>query len=374
MAVRRGEPFMNQELAYRMLSELIGWTRDEAMREFAWLGLIARLKYDGYRGYVAGARFFESLIDWLQQFEKGDRAAAYAFVRRRLIYVGPYELQHLVDLFFPETVQRLLRDTAAKRLQVPPYRVWSNADAAKGYNRLLRQSLFLGMSDGARIDAFRRTNVGRVKNEQVWPAMDVDDERWDDAINDLRNDLGDSSAQFATVFLIDDFVASGLTLLRKEGGEWKGKLPRLWKKLKPLTKTHLESGFELVVHHYIAGAQAEAGLLERHRELVAARGDDWFGSVSFTFGTVFPDEIRVQQPADEAFVRLVDKHYNKNIMTKSMLVGGEDGRLGFSACGLPLVLEHNTPNNSVALLWAEADSDASQPEMRPLFRRRQRHL
>jgi hypothetical protein len=365
---------MNQELAHRMLSDLLGWTREESMREFAWLGLVARLKYDGYRGYVVGARFIESLIDWLQQFSKSDRATAYAFVRRRLVYIGPYELQHLVELFFPEIVQRRLREEAAKRHELASFRVWSNKDAAATYKKLLRQSLFLGLSDGARIDAFRRANVGRIKNEQVWAAIDVDDERWAEALDDLRGDLGDPTARFASVFLIDDFVASGLTLLRKKGNDWKGKLLRFWQGVKKRAETHFDPGFQLVVHHYVAAAQAEADIQMRHQQVAEERRTDWFQNVSFTFGTVLPASLRLRSPEDDAFLKLIDAYYNPSIMTKSMQVGGDDGRLGFHKCALPLVLEHNTPNNSVALLWAEAEASATAPEMRPLFRRRQRHL
>ena len=39
----------------------------------------------------------------------------------------------------------------------------------------------------------------------------------------------------------------------------------------------------------------------------------------------------------------------------------------------PLVLEHNTPNNSVALLWAETAGGDTALAMRPLFRQRRRH-
>jgi len=129
-----------------------------------------------------------------------------------------------------------------------------------------------------------------------------------------------------------------------------------------------------VVHHYLAAAQAEEGLVARNAEIANERDHDWFEKVRFTFGAVLPSSIRVSSPADDAFLQLVNTHYNKNIMTKSMQVGGEDGRLGFHECALPVVLEHNTPNNSVALLWAEQDKTDEAPEMRPLFRRRQRHL
>ena len=55
-------------------------------------------------------------------------------------------------------------------------------------------------------------------------------------------------------------------------------------------------------------------------------------------------------------------------------------KLGYGGCALPLILDHNTPNNSMPLLWAETvgspkvDGMAAVPAMRPLFRRRQRHI
>ena len=47
---------------------------------------------------------------------------------------------------------------------------------------------------------------------------------------------------------------------------------------------------------------------------------------------------------------------------------------GYKGCGLPLVLDHNTPNNSVALLWAQSgDNVGVNHTMKPLFARRKRH-
>lgn len=75
------------------------------------------------------------------------------------------------------------------------------------------------------------------------------------------------------------------------------------------------------------------------------------------------------------FGKLVQAYYNDAIANKNphMKKGGEDARYGFGKCGLPLVLEHNTPNNSLALLWAETSGEGGGRAMRPLFRRRQRH-
>lgn len=75
---------MNQELGLRILSQIMTWTDDRAREEFAWLRLMARLKYDGYRDFQAGMRFIESLATWLQQFKPAERKTAYDFVRRRV--------------------------------------------------------------------------------------------------------------------------------------------------------------------------------------------------------------------------------------------------------------------------------------------------
>lgn len=48
-------------------------------------------------------------------------------------------------------------------------------------------------------------------------------------------------------------------------------------------------------------------------------------------------------------------------------VGGvEHLGLGYGGCALPLVLDHNTPNNSVALLWAETEAGSAMAAWRLL--------
>jgi hypothetical protein len=48
-------------------------------------------------------------------------------------------------------------------------------------------------------------------------------------------------------------------------------------------------------------------------------------------------------------------------------------KLGYANCALPVVLEHNTPNNSFPLLWAETARANGAHAMEPLFFRRDRH-
>jgi hypothetical protein len=355
---------------------LMGWDSERARKEFAWLDLISRLKYDSYRGYFAGARFVENLLDWLQQFEPSEREVAYNFVRRRLVFVGAAELQHLVELFYPETVRDLLAASVAAAFGLPRYLVWSREETQREYKQLLRQSLFLGISDGARLDTFRRANVGVIRNEQVVPTIEVDEQRWASLLKDLKKDLKDDTAAFRFIFLVDDFTGSGLTLLREQSdGSWTGKLVRFWSVVRQhVSKGTVAKDFSLVVHYYLASAHAAVTISERARRVREHQADDWFPRVEYRFGAVLPSTLPLTADTDADFIDVVNKHYNPTIMTESMLVGGEDGRLGFASSALPLVLEHNTPNNTVSLVWAEAEKTESAPEMRPLFRRRQRHL
>ena len=87
---------------------------------------------------------------------------------------------------------------------------------------------------------------------------------------------------------------------------------------------------------------------------------------------VLPQSVCVTETTHPKFWPLTQKYYDASIEDKHTDVGGGDVRLGFGGAALPLILEHNTPNNSVALLWAETDGVEGVP-MRPLFRRRQRH-
>lgn len=42
---------MKQDLAVRVLSQVMNWSDVRAREEFEWLRLMARLKYDGYRDF-----------------------------------------------------------------------------------------------------------------------------------------------------------------------------------------------------------------------------------------------------------------------------------------------------------------------------------
>lgn len=380
---------MDQQLALRVLDEIMHWDEPRRQHEFEWLQLMSRFKYDDYRDFGAGMRFLERLADWLQQFESSERETAYQFVKDRLIYFGRDEIAHLVELFYYRNVQPQLQLEVAAQLGIRPYLVWSRPESIDLYARTLRQCLFFGLSDGARIDSFRRVNTPEIKNDQILLATEISDEKWADVLDSLRKDLGDKHARFKFAFLLDDFIGTGSTLIRLDKGKWKGRLVRFWLALPegdkqrtsgdeiasggvPADDTVFEPNFVIQVHHYISTAEAQQKVLHREKDIRTGRGKDWFPSVAFTFGTILPGDIKITPENATDLRPLIEKHYNGRLENDSTRVGGTDDiKFGYGYCGLPLVLEHNTPNNSLPLIWADLPDGI--PEMRPLFRRRQRH-
>ena len=376
---------MNQNLGLKILGQIMDWDDERARVEFDWIRLMARLKYDGYRDFQAGMRFVESLATWLQQFNSSDRVTAYHFVRKTLVYIGPSEMRRLVEQFFPRIVHDCLIRVVASDQNIPTYRVLT--DARRELDRLRRQTLFMGLSDGARIDVLRQSNAGRLTNEQFVVATQVDTEKWKDLVENLGEDLQDSGARFRLVYLVDDFAGTGMSFIRckDENGEekiWAGKLKRFYESVKAALDgmgegSIFERDWELRIHYYVASAQAKRFIDERVKEWQDSLDiKDRPKTISPSFGTVLPDNMPLD--SNDAFKNLSQTYYDPIIQTKHTEIGGVSHQgLGFGGCALPLVLEHNTPNNSVALLWAETSGSIrdgkSVHAMRPLFRRRQRH-
>ena len=379
---------MKQDLAVRVLSQIMSWSDERARKELEWLRLIARLKYDGYRDFQAGMRFIESLATWLQQFdESSERETAYQFVRESLIFVTFSEMKHLVEQFYPRTVRRRLHSIVASQLHIPPYRVL--AEAQSECEQLLRQTLFVGLSDGARLDLIRHVNAGVLRHEQFVPSPQADAEKWKDLLGKLRRDLADHNSRFRILYLIDDFAGTGTSLIRYDEvrREWKGKLVRFKDSIRNAREEigeMFESNWELCIHHYLASAIAENGIRSRVEKAsidFKKEWERWASRTHVTFGSVLPKNFSLDQMPEkhERFIELTNKYYDPSLRTEHTDVGGVPHmRLGYGGCALPLVLEHNTPNNAVSLLWADTDGGERNGTiaraMKPLFRRNQRHV
>ncbi|MER9351985.1 hypothetical protein NKI61_01640 [Mesorhizobium sp. M0514] len=375
---------MAGNMALDLIAEVMGWDEERgspATAEYAWLRMMSSIKYDGYADFRAGVRFIESLAVWLKQFEFEDRAIAYEFFKRRLVYISPAELQCLIDLFFPEVVTPGLREAVAKAIAIRPYEVWRTKQGADRFKSELRRTLFVGMSDGSRTDILRRANSGRISTEQVVATLIIDDDKWEDLGEELGKAEG-PDAKFERVYLVEDFTASGTTFIRRVAGEWKGKLAKFEHRVQDARKTlkekfPLAEGYSLHIHHYISSHQARDNL----DNLLADAQRGWtersFGSVYVTEGLKLPASLKLTRPRDDGILNLCDKYHDPGLdkrLEKHLTQSGIDSvKYGFAACALPLILDHNTPNNSIPLLWAETPGGSGSHPMEPLFRRRDRH-
>lgn len=208
---------MKDELAEALLAKVMGWGAAEVAGQRAVLQDLARYKYDEYQQFSPGQRFIESLALWLRQFEgKEAREAAYNWVRRRLVFISSAEMNHLVASTFPTLIRPWLLQKVAQEAGLGVTQVKA-LEASEAYRLHLRQTLFLGLSDGAHIDQFRRANPA-LSNEQIWHAYDFSEDKAKDFGQKLKKDLtkrlgrspSNTEAKYRAVCLLDDFTGSGM--------------------------------------------------------------------------------------------------------------------------------------------------------------------
>ena len=180
---------MKDELAESLLAQVLKWSEEEKARERAVLQDFARYKHDEYQQFSPGRRFIESLALWLRQFDTvPERRVAYEFARSRLIFVSNSEMQHLVRLAFATCIRPRLIEAAGVVGGIEQTRPKSVLNS-KAYRIELRRTLFLGLTDGACTDVFRRANAS-ISNEQIWHAYDISDTKAEDMQHELKADLG----------------------------------------------------------------------------------------------------------------------------------------------------------------------------------------
>jgi len=367
---------MRDKLAERLLAQVMGWSAEDVARERPDLQAMAAHKYDEYQQFSPGMRFVESLAGWLDNFETvEERHVAYDFTKRRLIFISEAEMRHLITVAYPDIIRPILLREAASLLSIRDYEVTKIA-SSREFQLLCRKSLFLGLSDGARIDYFRRV-VSGLSNEQVHVDYRIEDKTAEDLRIKLRQDVqalttgseDDVEAAFEMVFLLNDFSASADTLLRKEDDKPMGKLVRAMESIVGLQ--HQEpplvsrEGAKVFVVLYIATETAIQNLLQRIPELRSASWPD----CEVRRVCILRNDIKVSPENDPKFHEMLVKYYDPQIMDSHLRKGGTDVICGYAECALPVVLAHNTPNNSVYLLWA------NKPRLRTkaLFPRVSRH-
>jgi hypothetical protein len=360
-----------------IISDLMEWDDSEATREFDWLKVMVDYKFDRYQGYGPGVHFYISLIHWLGQFQDVEaRKAAYRYLRHHLVFVGQSELHQLIKLAMPE-MEKDARRLIAKRQGISYFETWTNAEAKRALRLMSLRTLYVGLSDGARVDVFRRDNDGLLTNEQVVASSEISNDKWGSLGEKLKDRLKQSGfpeaeQKFERVCLIDDFTGSGSTLIRPNGAGWDGKVFNFCRQNNG--RAEIASQCHVQIHHYLASSKAESTIKEALTAYQATISKFGFNT-SYSWILSPSPYVVIGAGSDPDLIRWIDSHYDPSIETTHNCKDGKPIALGYKQCGLPIVLEHNTPNNTIALMWATSKNGSTAPhQMRPLFPRIDRHI
>lgn len=369
---------MRDELAEQLLADyLLEWDDPTNEREIHYLQLMAQMKYDRYHNYEPGMRFLASLSLWLKQFSTPrERQSAYSFVREHLIFISYDEISQLVDLVYPERIFPELLSQSAQKLSISTYRVKEIIGTA-AFKALRRRSLFLGMSDGSRVDILRRRAM--LNNEQVVVSYELSNQRCNKIKEKLQVWLHegqyDDQPVFSNLFFVDDFAGSGTTIIRESGGEIDGRVKNIIDYLERNDNLGMlvdPAEVNIFIVLYVATTKAVM-----HIRDILKKVKDTMG-----YNICLLDPLQLLPTCYESsrhllppgFEEVIEHYYDSRIEDKNTAVGGtKEVKYGYAKCGLPLVMEHNTPNNSLALLWADLEKEGTFPGIKALFPRISRH-
>lgn len=347
---------MQDRNAAELLARVMGWKDHNPVHEHVpELQLLAYYKYDNYQRFGPGRRFIESLALWINRLEPEDRPAALELVKEKLVFFSDSELSHLVETAYPDLiVQERLRQVAEENC-IPTYRVGELSRHTR-FEEMRLKSLYLGLSDGARTNELRRASDHQINNEQIWQAYELGEQKSESMLEKLKAELEkagftEQSPYFNLVWLMDDFSGSGNTYIRydSEKGKYKGKLKKVYEQLHQRRLID-PSYYEVFLVLYVATRQAID-----HIEYWSERFTSEYGYKPLQLRVLCKLErnLALTENPSSAIAGLLakEKYFDTKVDDMHMKVGGADGRLGFANCALPVVLFHNTPNNSVYLLW-----------------------
>lgn len=416
---------MKRELAFRLLRQILPdppWDEDRLRRILNDLQVLAEQKYNRYEMYQPARLFFENLYLFLSKLKEEHRTAALEFVRQQLMYVSRDEFQQLAHVLYHDRIHQEQLDLASRKSGIPRHLLAKLAQSPE-LRRVKRASLYVALSDGARIDYFRRQNLD-INNEQVLAAYYIGPEKIKDAQNKLRTAVKNSGAQFECMFLLDDFSGSGRTLLREVviaklpvtaitpevPGPLKGKLSSdpdshefEWIYRGPLTademselatvagtssdvksafeqirakcetrQTEMKGAFQKIATAkirdfispdasvYFAPLLATEYSVKRLQALIPRLAKP-FDNLQVIPAAQIPDGLRIL-PGSGAIADICEVYYDPTLEDEHT----SNVKFGYDGCGLPLILHHNTPNNSLYFLWARKWAA-------PLFPRYERH-
>lgn len=366
---------MKDTNARSLLAKVMGWEdQGDYLKSVPGLLLLAQHKYDHYQRFSHGQRFVESLALWLKQFPESDRELALRVVNERLIFVSESEFSHLVQTAYPDWIVPERIRMVSEETGIASFRV-AEIEGSERFKELCLKSLYLGLSDGARTNELRRSSNGEISNEQIWQAYELSDEKAGDMVEKLESELRkrgfeSSTAKFNLIWLLDDFSGSGNTYIRYDNDKekFKGKIKKIYERLSRgdlVDKDH----YDIFLLLYVATRQA----LD-HIEYWAGRfaSEKGVKPLKIKVLHLIEQDTSLLSEQDKDFRPILDSddYYDHQFYDDNIKVGGTStAKYGFANCALPVVLCHNTPNNSVFMLWAPETSEKFQG----LFPRASRH-
>ena len=368
---------MNSNLANQLLASIMKWEAQTLASERAALEFMGSMKYDAYDRYMPGMRFMSSLVQWLNDIEEEDRDEAYKFIKEKLVFISSTQMNYLVDLLYDSKIRPILLDMATTETDMPSYKRSSQV-VRNRFEIEKRSALVVGLSDGAHTDILRRS--AGFNNEQVLTNYYPDGKKLKDMLNELRKDeklQGIEKPYFRRIFLIDDFTASGKSFIRydESDGEYHGKLKKIINELCTKNKKNNEGKVDIKHMSYLLDPSQEKIQIdilfciatEKARTNIKSNLDDYLKSVGWQDKVEFniyivqllEDKLSNDIKKDNDLVKVLkkEKHFVEEcVISKSYKVGKNDNPwLGFDECALPVVLAHNTPNNSLPIIWQDAE-------------------
>jgi hypothetical protein len=388
---------MNSNLASQLLSSVMGWDYEGLNSERPELEFMGSMKYDAYDRFMPGTRFMSSLVQWLNQFDEEDRKTVLDFVKKKLVFVSSTQMNYLVDLLYDSKIRPILQRKATENAQMPSYML-CNKKVQKQFYIEKRSSLVVGLSDGAHTDILRRS--AGFSNEQVLTNYYPDGKKLKDMLKNLREEKKlegvVENVYFRNIFFIDDFTASGKSFVRYDdkAKRFKGKLSKIIdelyaKNIEPTEEEKQEGKKEELHLSYlldanqpeihidilfcIATEKAVRNIRNGLDDFLQKRGYD---KIKYHIHVVqkLDESLSKEITEDPELMTVLEKpqylHQNLKDDTAYKVGSVTKPYLGFDECALPVVLSHNTPNNSLPILWQDTDNDQ---EFKGLFPRISRH-
>ncbi|MFI7020003.1 hypothetical protein [Streptomyces sp. NPDC050164] len=306
---------------YAALRDLLGPAIEEAgtAEALSTLDVLAEAKFDSYERYPRLTGFWEALTGWLRQAEPGDRVGMLRWLAGNLLFVSRDQVHSLLRVFAGEWLMTRSMELAVRH--------------GCDLETELSGTAVCALSDGVPLGTVRRL-IADLTHRQFFS---------DAAL------LDGFGSTLRHLVLIDDFSGTGKSLAHAPadaGGAPFGRVPDACRFLRGLADPASRGAVVSVVL-----LMASTAAVRHLNAILPALGC----------------ALHVTQVLDshpDAAMRSWSRRYlgiSPDSTVKTQINAGY--RMG----DLPVVLSHNTPNDSFALLWAARDS--GDRTWRPLFPR-----